>query len=248
MLENLLEQLNIVTVKIKPFKDAGLSLRRSDLNIQRLEESARLYYLIFPREALDCEWSERLKSSRRQIIRNHLLSILPPDQIFDRHIQIVDSLILHRKAPRKNLLANYGKKLEEEFKGAICFYCGTKLTKPKAVDHIFPLSQGGEESIENLAFIHPSCNSSKSSMVLGDGIRWSSENLTEVNNRVRFYCFLRDGFQCTSNKCKKSIFTGDEIGLKPISETGVLSYDNLKTMCFSCGENESSFIRGSEYV
>lgn len=44
-----------------------------------------------------------------------------------------------------------------------CAYCGSSLVKYKHLDHIIPLSKGGNHSIKNVEWLCPSCNFKKGS-------------------------------------------------------------------------------------
>lgn len=45
--------------------------------------------------------------------------------------------------------------------GFRCFYCGSDVSSSPQCDHVFPISRGGKNVIENLTTACRSCNSSK---------------------------------------------------------------------------------------
>lgn len=47
-----------------------------------------------------------------------------------------------------------------------CFYCKKKVHDKYHVDHVVPLSKGGEDSLDNLVIACPKCNLSKSNSLL----------------------------------------------------------------------------------
>lgn len=49
-----------------------------------------------------------------------------------------------------------------------CYYCNKKVRDTYHVDHVVPLSQGGEDSPDNLVIACPECNLSKSDNFLDD--------------------------------------------------------------------------------
>jgi 5-methylcytosine-specific restriction endonuclease McrA len=50
----------------------------------------------------------------------------------------------------------------EQNAGKVCFWCKRECAEKYHVDHIFPLSKGGQHIVTNLAISCPSCNLSKS--------------------------------------------------------------------------------------
>lgn len=57
----------------------------------------------------------------------------------------------------------YGKQ------GALCFYCQCDLSKRRInVEHVKPLSRGGQSSSSNMVISCPDCNKSKGSELLSD--------------------------------------------------------------------------------
>ncbi len=61
--------------------------------------------------------------------------------------------------------------------GWVCSYCDCDTSNPTngyAIDHVFPLSRGGGNELENLTMSCRSCNSSKGDKILDD--EWSPPN------------------------------------------------------------------------
>lgn len=57
----------------------------------------------------------------------------------------------------------------------VCTYCGTCCKDSFHVDHVIPLSKGGEHAIENLAIACPSCNFSKNNKLVEEWIKCNQE-------------------------------------------------------------------------
>lgn len=55
-----------------------------------------------------------------------------------------------------------------------CWYCGKKVSSPEelTIDHIFPRSKGGDNSVDNIYLVCKNCNSSKGNK---DIIEWFFE-------------------------------------------------------------------------
>ncbi|GAB91539.1 HNH endonuclease [Gordonia rhizosphera] len=66
-------------------------------------------------------------------------------------------------ADRVSLL-KAGDLLAREF-GPQCFYCSTRLTATRHVDHVLPWSRVGIDGLANLVLACPSCNSNKSDLL-----------------------------------------------------------------------------------
>lgn len=62
--------------------------------------------------------------------------------------------------------------------GNYCWYCGKEVASRDELtaDHIFPRSKGGDNSLDNLALVCKSCNSSKNNM---DLLEWYFERRDE---------------------------------------------------------------------
>ena len=56
--------------------------------------------------------------------------------------------------------------------GGVCHLCHKKVPRKRAsMDHIIPLSLGGEHSLRNVALAHRSCNSAKNNRPVGEQLR-----------------------------------------------------------------------------
>lgn len=67
-----------------------------------------------------------------------------------------------RKRIVGRLIARWGNKCQ------ICGMHGGKSAELLHLDHIVPVSRGGDGSAENLQLLCPSCNSSKGAMTMGE--------------------------------------------------------------------------------
>ena len=47
-----------------------------------------------------------------------------------------------------------------------CFYCNSSLMEYKAIEHLTPVSKGGDNDIYNLVYSCKSCNSNKRQLTL----------------------------------------------------------------------------------
>ncbi|MDI9397197.1 MAG: HNH endonuclease [Candidatus Pacebacteria bacterium] len=201
--------------------------------------SIRSFYLLLPVKSLTNEWPSINKFARREVIKEHLKKVCDNDKINKLHIKIIDTWINARYGSRDNL-ERYGRILEDK-NGNVCFYCGKRIDTDKAVDHIFPFSKGGEDSIENFFLVHGACNASKNSHVPGEFIQWASSEpesqLNEnINRRIKFLVFLRDNFTCKKIGCNNGLFSNVEIKISKKYVTGICTYDNLITVCDKCEE------------
>lgn len=62
-----------------------------------------------------------------------------------------------------------------ERQGGTCLYCGKRLDKAAHLDHFIPLSRGGRNSRENLAWACSSCNRSKGAQLPWNWHGWGGE-------------------------------------------------------------------------
>lgn len=70
------------------------------------------------------------------------------------------------------------RRIVERQSGKVCAYCGN-IDKKGHIDHVIPLSRGGDDSLENLVWACRRCNLSKGSKTVGEWKR-SSINLNEL--------------------------------------------------------------------
>lgn len=74
---------------------------------------------------------------------------------------------------------------QEAQKAEKCFYCGKKLGKNKTLDHIIPVSRGGDNSIKNLVACCEDCNYSKGALTLGEWKYTLEERLKYINSNTK---------------------------------------------------------------
>ena len=217
---------------IRPSLDEGMNAEDDII------KSARRYYLLLPKDAVDCDWLVMNKGKRRAIILKHLNSVC--DSVESHHIKEVD-LWLTTRASGRDSLTRYGRQLQEQY-GRLCFVCGRKIEHGLTVDHIYPFSKGGATKLENLILAHGDCNSAKGGSLPGEFVRWApkrlSDNLEEIDKRLMYLAFLRDNFTCQVPHCDAGLFSGVEITLALRHPTGIPCYDNLETMCMNCAGND----------
>ena len=200
-----------------------------------LIRSARAFYLVIPSEALESSaWGEYNKTKRRRIIKSHLNNVC---KSFSREDVVTVDCWMSNRTNQREMLSFYGKKLEDRY-GKLCFLCGKKIEGTVTVDHIFPHSKGGDTSIDNLMLAHQGCNSSKGSRIPGEFYRWAntkySEDSQDIDSSLRYLVYLRDNFTCKRDECDSGLFTGEEIDIEKIFDTGIKCYDNLKAVCMKC--------------
>lgn len=201
-------------------------------------KAIRVFYLLIPKDGLAEDWSERVKVSRRQIIRSHLENICDSDSLNQNNIDSIDRWLTNIGAAR-NQLHLYGRQVEARF-GKICYYCGKTVEDDKSVDHVFPLSRGGSDELHNYRIVHKACNSSKNNFLIGGQLVWTPPDLratlNDVPSRLRYLVFLRDNFSCRNLSCPNGLHNDVEISLGLVHSTGICCYDNLKTICKDCGD------------
>jgi len=205
--------------------------------------SIRCYYILIPHAGYDNkEWLKWNRIRRRKVISSHLEKVCEKNKIQETHIQQIDFWMTTRLERSSGLLEKFGRELEKKY-GGICFYCGQKIETNRTIDHIFPFSKGGEDTIDNFMLMHQDCNSSKNDQVPGEATEWvNSDPLTTlelIDKRLRFLVFLRDNFRCQRLGCQEGIQTKCEIFVEKKYATGLLSYDNLQTCCINCKENNN---------
>lgn len=199
----------------------------------------RKFYMLLPRVGLGNQWSDINKSTRRSLIVEHVKNVCEESSTISSNIEIIDNWLVNINLP-KIQLGLYARQVEEAY-GLICFICGRKIIDGKSIDHVLPLSRGGENIIENYRMAHKGCNSSKNNMMVGDQVVWTpqllSAELDAIPLRLRYMVFLRDNFKCTDLDCCHGIHTKQEVYLALRNETGICCYDNLRTQCGKCFKN-----------
>ena len=68
-----------------------------------------------------------------------------------------------RETDRRRKVGDWEALRQKTFErdGFLCVYCGSDVSDDPQCDHIFPISRGGENRLDNLATSCRSCNSSK---------------------------------------------------------------------------------------
>ena len=71
--------------------------------------------------------------------------------------------------------SDYIEKLYKEQKGK-CYYCGCSLKEEGYhIEHMMPLSRGGEHSLKNVVLSCPTCNFSKGSKTVKEFLIYKGE-------------------------------------------------------------------------
>jgi len=82
----------------------------------------------------------------------------------------------YKKRSILSKLTKLNDKIREVLKekmGDLCFYCGEK--SPKTLDHLLPLSKGGDNDDENLVLCCRSCNSQKKNKTALEYMNWCAK-------------------------------------------------------------------------
>jgi 5-methylcytosine-specific restriction endonuclease McrA len=199
-------------------------------------ESVRKYYMLLPREGLEPGWTRGTKHLRRRAVRAHLESVCIPGSVSATQVNLVDAWLSNIDSPRDRLV-DFGRLIQEKF-GSNCFICGQRITTDRSVDHILPMSRGGEDTLDNFLLCHKSCNATKHNFLLGDSVVWAPRELTDlppkIPLRLRYLVHLRDDFTCTNAGCTGGILAGDTIHVSLRQTSGVACYDNLRVECDRC--------------
>ena len=103
-----------------------------------------------------------------------LYKVLIPEEIpvcrramKDRQAAEHKKVEINKEADFYNVRENRHKVFERD--GYVCSYCGNQLTRFTAtLDHVKPVSEGGDNSYDNLVTACRSCNSKKTGKTLGD--------------------------------------------------------------------------------
>jgi len=124
-------------------------------NRERVREEQRKFYL---------EHADRINAERRAFRARHPEKVREWNARFHRKHPGYYSFGVARRQTRKRKAPGRGITKEqwlEILRGALglCAYCGER--KRLSLDHIVPLSDGGEHDVENAAAACKSCNSSK---------------------------------------------------------------------------------------
>lgn len=198
--------------------------------------SVRKYYTLLPIRGLTGGWTLLIKHARRRIISEHLSEVCVSGSVTNEQIWLVDTWLGNIDSPRDRIV-QYGRMLQEKY-GSNCFICGQPITEARSVDHILPISRGGNDDLDNLLLCHHYCNAAKNNLIPGDSIIWAPASLStdaaSIPLRLRYLVHLRDNFTCTTAQCTEGILTGHPIGVVKRRETGIACYDNLRVECWQC--------------
>lgn len=65
-----------------------------------------------------------------------------------------------------------------------CPYCGVELGDEADADHIYPVSRGGQSTVENMVLVCPDCNLAKGDKTLREFIESAGLNRGEIESRL----------------------------------------------------------------
>lgn len=169
-------QYEINSIKRKPSNKAMFGLLLKD------EYKDRVAGLKKKKRSLSREsWS---LSNELNITKEEYHSILDGIRDFDRvKIKILEKSVKLEKEKEKRerykaIIAGYegkSRKLAQLIKKQLnifsrCPYCGNDIGNDPQADHIYPLSKGGQSTLENMLYICKSCNIKKQGLTLREFI------------------------------------------------------------------------------
>jgi hypothetical protein len=190
----------------------------------------------------------------------HAFRLLPNDSIKDVHFLAYLEEVLGAQPPAGMETCLYpvkrGQRLdpvEYEFletrQNYRCAVCGAILNRAANphVDHIFPVSLGGNNDVENLQLLCDRCNLGKS-----NAIHWLmlnpffTEAIHKVSVRLAYCVFSRDESRCTEQECNETSRSSQLIAIThvPVQRGGRLIFDNLRTVC----ETHEAELRNARYL
>ena len=144
-------------------------------NKERANENMRRRYYEDPQKAIDIavSWQKNNATRRKEICKKWRHT--NPDKATEaarrwRHSR--PDLVNSRKRSSEHRRRSYTKdgigakemRNWESQQAKVCFYCDCECEKNYHVDHVYPLSKGGEHQRYNLAIACPSCNSRKGNL------------------------------------------------------------------------------------
>lgn len=124
----------------------------------------------------------------------------------------------------------------ERAQGSNCAICGSFLdSRAKShIDHVFPLSRGGENDPSNYRALCADCNLGKGGLVHWVmGAPWSVWGEAEITSRLRYCTLVRYGSKCSHPGCTESA-PDSQIRVSliiPKHKGGRPIFDNLKLLC-----------------
>ena len=193
-------------------------------------------------------------NQRYKIVENYLnaFNLNITTQIIEKILEVISNLNKYDKNTKKDgwsklhyteknrLLVNQNLR---------CKVCGSKfiinedrknMNRPE-LDHIIPFALGGNNE-ENTRIICKQCNISK-----GTNLSFVNENIVSMNyfinkhynkNKIIYWCFERDESRCTEKGCLNTS-KNTKLYVKKIHQYGRFIYDNLKTVCEQCYNNNN---------
>ena len=181
--------------------------------------SLRRIFSIFP--------NQRLKHSDRHNFIKKKLGRNPTE----------DELSIGLAKTRKRRLTNEESLEIEKRQNGRCRLCGIILANESnpQVDHIFPISLGGEDSVENFQLLCGRCNQGK-----GNLIHWlmampffDESNESEPTLRMRYSVLERFGGRCTHIGCNLDSRSTEMLVVTDIDvpDGGRIIFDNLVVLC-----------------
>lgn len=126
-------------------------------------------------------WTFKSVADANAFINNHrdIKKLIPSPVVVDKNFEKVESSVRRqftddqlkvlgvdtcKATPRKKIKRELLDKAWDDSQG-ICALCGKPMTFwNKTVDHIVPLSKGGDNKRENIRYVHQSCNRVKGCM------------------------------------------------------------------------------------
>lgn len=138
-------------------------------NIDSCREKNRLQHQRYKEQGIKSDWAKNNPDRVREIKRNY------------KHKR--------RQIEKSSSLSTKDFKSWVDSQEKVCKYCGVCCQSNYHVDHMHPLSKGGQHSLDNLAIACPTCNLTKSSKPLNVWLQEISqediekEEVTEVEDK-----------------------------------------------------------------
>jgi len=200
------------------------------------------------------------KRTKREEVTNHLKKIYNIESVNNDDVECVVKRVINiaRVANASNRSDYENRLLQEEYKKnnwdkiKRCEICGKRfLRKDKAsLEHVLPLSLGGDDNETNWQLLCKRCNNDKSSLfgitsvdrvrlMVTDKIfkyRTIEEQILAVPKNYRYLVMERDKRSCSdcSNTCRSI-----ELYVTINSRDEIVHFDNLYTLCKNCITSKS---------